>query len=217
VSRRNSDPRPPEVIRLQKPAGSRGHGAIQPNARGGSLRLTARKLTNLLISHIYNSFDEYRQPRDFAVTDFENKFIPSPFNTLQPIPRLAAPAFCAALFYPEFANEFYRQKSAPDQPGAPVPQGRIRRPRNRKKITKQTQVSALTITKQTISKKHDWVCFWLSSQKRTLPPPPPTLNRVMFQRPMPECSLTTEYRISPVVSARRATPGRNRLPHPGVR
>jgi hypothetical protein len=46
------------------------------------------------------------------VTDFENKFIPSPFNNLQPIPGLAAPAFCAALFYPEFANEYYRQKTA---------------------------------------------------------------------------------------------------------
>jgi hypothetical protein len=38
------------------------------------------------------------------VTDFENKFIPRPFNSLQPIPHLAAPAFCAALFYPEFAT-----------------------------------------------------------------------------------------------------------------
>jgi hypothetical protein len=81
------------------------------------------------------------------VTDFENKFIPSPFSTLQPIPRPAAPAFCAALFYPEFANEFYRQKSAPGQPGVPVPQGHIHRPRNHKKITKQTQFSPLTKTK----------------------------------------------------------------------
>jgi hypothetical protein len=158
------------------------------------------------------------------VTDFENKFIPSPFSTLQPIPRPAAPAFCAALFYPEFANEFYRQKSAPGQPGVPVPQGHIRRPRNHKKITKQTQFSPLTKTKQKISQKHHWVRFWLSPQKRTLPPPPTTLNRVMFQRPMPECSLTTEYRIIPAAqpdarcgSGRAKPPGRNRPPQPAVR
>jgi hypothetical protein len=53
------------------------------------------------------------------VTDFANKFIPSPFNSLQPIPHLSAPAFCAALFYPEFANEYYRQKSA-RQPALPA-------------------------------------------------------------------------------------------------
>jgi hypothetical protein len=65
-----------------------------------------------LVTDSYNSFGEYSNRAISPVTDFENKFIPSPFYNLQPIHRPAAPAFCAALFYPEFANEYYRQKSA---------------------------------------------------------------------------------------------------------
>jgi len=47
----------------------------------------------------------------FPVTDFGNKFISRIINNLPPISHLADPAFCATVFYPEFANEYYRQKS----------------------------------------------------------------------------------------------------------
>jgi len=70
------------------------------------------KQTNRLFTDSYNGSDEQANHAVSPVTDFENKFIPSPIYNLQPIPRLAAPAFCAALFYPEFANGYYRQKSA---------------------------------------------------------------------------------------------------------
>jgi hypothetical protein len=68
------------------------------------------------------------------VTDFGNKFIPSPFNSLQPPPHLAAPAFCAALFYPEFANEYFRRKSA-RQPGFTRTSRQMWRWRNRGKFS----------------------------------------------------------------------------------
>jgi hypothetical protein len=58
----------------------------------------------------------------------------------------------------------------------------------------QSQFSSVTQTKQTISKKGNWVRFWLSRKNETLPQP--SSHRVMVQRPMSECSFTTGYRIS---------------------
>jgi hypothetical protein len=55
-------------------------------------------------------------------------------------------AFCTTVFYPEFANEDYRHKSA-RQPGLPRPSHYIRRGKIAEKIHKQSQFSAVTITK----------------------------------------------------------------------
>jgi hypothetical protein len=138
------------------------------SARAAPGELTALKPANRSFAIVTVVLTNCANRAILPVTDFENKFIPSPFNSLQPIRRLAAPPFCAALFYPEFANEYYRQKS-PRQPGLPALRGTCVAGKIVKKIHKQSQFSSVTVTKQTISKKRNWVRFWLSSQKRTAP------------------------------------------------
>jgi len=97
-------------------------------------------------------------------------------------------------------NTFVKNRLA--NPALPALRGTCAAGEIAENFHKQSQFYSVTPTKQTISKKRNWVRFWLSPNNGTLPQPS---HRVIFQRPMSECSLTTEYRISrPSVSAGRA-------------